>query len=267
MVPDERQAKSNRAQPAAEGCWATCLGDCGGGMTGEHRVSKGLFATDEIMVQGFHWCLDVPKKIGLASLVANILCKRHNNALSELDAAASDAFAVFREAVRLNHVRQRIKRQPMWNVQRLTIDGPRLERWFLKTLINVSFGGQWTIGPGSHMAGSVSCNLVEIAFGRRPFENGAGMYTIAAAGQQMVSEDRVTITPLTQGSNLNAARFNFRGYSIFLNLLPEVFGMHGDANLLHRNVTHNWRVQGRLSHAVLIGGWPDVSAKSANVSK
>ena len=224
-------------------------------MTGEHTVSEALFDTNEIMVQGFSWCLNAPKKIGLASLVANILCKKHNNRLSELDSAAKNAFDVFRQAVHLNHVRQKLKRQPAWNVKRFAIDGPRLERWFLKTLINIGFGGQWTIGRGTHMAGSVSCDLVETAFGCRSFENGAGMYTIARMGQQMVSEDRVNFTPLTQGNNLNAARFNFRGYSIFLNLLPQTFKMDGQSNLLYRQVTHKWQVHNRLSHVVSINGW------------
>jgi hypothetical protein len=247
--------EADKLQPAPKGCWALCLGDCGEGMTGEHLVSKSLFDTNEIIVQGFPWCLDTPKKIGLASLVANILCKKHNSALSELDTAASNASKVFREAVHLNHVRQKLKRQPAWNVKRYRIDGPRLERWFLKTLINISFGGQWTIGPGTHTAGCVSCDLVETAFGRRPFGIGAGMYTIAHMGQQVVSEDRVNFTPLTQDNNLNGARFNFRGHSIFLNLLPQTFKMDGQSNLWYRQVTHEWPVHNRLSHVVSINGW------------
>jgi hypothetical protein len=247
--------KLETTQPVATGCWAVSLGDCCQKISREHTVSQALFNTEKIMVQGFPWCLNEPKAIGLASLVAKILCEKHNNALSELDSAAKDAFDVFREAVRLNHVRQKLRRPPMWNIKRLAIDGPRLERWFLKTLINLSFGGQWTIGRGSHMAGSVSRDIVETAFGRRQFENGAGMYTIARAGQQMDSMDRVNFTPLTQGDNLNAARFNFRGLTFFLNLLPQQFKMDGDSHLLHRRVTHNWDVQGRLSHVVSINGW------------
>jgi hypothetical protein len=106
------------------------------------------------------------------------------------------------------------------------------------------------------VAGSVSCDLVEIAFGVRQFEEGAGMYTIARAGQQMDSMDRVNFMPLTQANNLNAARFNFRGLTFFLNLLPQQFKMDGDSHLLHRKVTHNWDVKGRLSHVVSIDGWP-----------
>jgi hypothetical protein len=118
----------NRTQPVAKGCWAACLGDCCPKISREHTISQGLFNTDEIMVQGFPWCLNKPKAIGLASLVAKILCQTHNNALSELDSEAKRAFDVFREAVRLNHVRQQLKRPSMWHVKRLTIDGPRLAK-------------------------------------------------------------------------------------------------------------------------------------------
>jgi len=45
-------------------------------------------------------CLKEPKKIGLSNLVAKILCKQHNNDLSDLDAAALNAFAAFCESIR-----------------------------------------------------------------------------------------------------------------------------------------------------------------------
>jgi hypothetical protein len=48
-------------------------------------VSRSLFISDEIMLQGFPWCSKEPKKIGIGSLVAKIFCEQHNHALSELD--------------------------------------------------------------------------------------------------------------------------------------------------------------------------------------
>lgn len=92
-------------EPVPKGCWAKCLGNCSQKMSREHTISQGLFNTDEIMVQGFPWCLNEPKCIGLANLVAKILCETHNNALNELDDGAKRAFDVFREAIRLNNVR------------------------------------------------------------------------------------------------------------------------------------------------------------------
>jgi len=242
-------------QPEPKGCWAAALGDCSKKMSREHTVSRSLFVSDEIMVQGFPWCSTEPKKIGLSSLVAKILCEKHNNGLSELDTAALDSFNVFRDCIRLNNVRGKLKRPPMWNVKRLTIDGPRLERWFLKTLINLSFGGEWTIGRGTHPVGTVAHGLVEVAFGIRQFQDGAGLYVSARRGENIDSFDRVSMTPLSYGHHLCAGRFNFRGFAFFLNLLPHRFQADGEANLLYRDVTHKWNVQGRLSHVISVKGW------------
>ena len=247
-----------KMQPEPKGCWAVTLGDCSKKMSREHTVSRSLFVSDEIMVQGFPWCSTEPKKIGLSSLVAKILCEKHNNGLSELDTAALDSFNVFRECIRLNNVRGKLKRPPMWNVKRLTIDGPRLERWFLKTLINLSFGGAWTIGRGTHPVGTVAQELVEVAFGIRQFQDGAGLYVSARTGENIDSFDRVGMTPLSYGHHLCAGRFNFRGFTFFLNLIPHKFEADGEANLLYRDVTHKWNVQGRLSHVISIKGWADL---------
>lgn len=239
-------------------CWASPLGDCCQKITREHVVSECLFNGDQITVQGFKWCLNEPKSIGLSNLVAKILCKNHNSGLSDVDSAALQAFKVFREAIRLNQVREKLKREPTcWNVKRMVIDGPRLERWFLKTLINLSFNGEWPIGADSHANGSPSRELVEIAFGLRQFANGAGLYVAGRAGEQIDSMDRVNFTPMTDNDNrLVAGRFNFRGYTFFLCLIPKMFDMLGDSHLLHQQVTLNCRVQERLSHVIQIKGWP-----------
>jgi hypothetical protein len=243
------------AQSAAVGCWAASLADCDQKITREHVVSQCLFESDEITVQGFHWCLKEPKIIGLSNLVAKILCKKHNSDLSEVDSAALNAFNVFRQAIHLNDVRAKIERTSIWNIKRFEIDGPRLELWFLKTLVNLSFGREWTIGAGSHPEGTVSEELVKIAFGMHKFGNGAGLYIVARAGDQIDSMDRVNFTPMTEGKNLVAGRFNFRGYTFFLSLLPQKFDKFGDSDLLYRDVTLNCRVQERLSHVIKIVGW------------
>jgi hypothetical protein len=236
-------------------CWAASLGDCDQKISREHTVSRSLFESEQIMVQGFTWCLNEPKSIGLSSLVAKILCKRHNSGLSDLDAAALQAFNVFREAIRLNQVRGKMRRPAAhWNVKRMVIDGPLLERWFLKTLINFSFGGEWPIG--STVKGVPSKELVEVAFGKRQFQNGAGLYLASRAGDQIDSMDLVNFTPMTDAeNNLGAGRFNFRGYTFFLCLVPEKFDMLGDSHLLYRETTLNCRVQERVSHIIKIEGW------------
>ncbi len=240
-----------------EGCWAAPLGDCADGISREHYISESLFkGDDQIVVQGFKWCLDEPKTIGLPNLVAKILCRRHNSSLSDLDTAALNAFNVFREAIRLQQVREKLRRPAAsWNVKQMVIDGPLLERWFLKTLINLSVGGEWPIGSHAEI-GKPSQDLVEIAFGKRDFEHGAGMYVAARAGEQIDSMDRVNFTPMTdEKGRLTAGRFNFRGYRFLLILLPVKYEMFGDSQLLYRETIINWSVQQRRSHRIVIKGW------------
>jgi hypothetical protein len=92
--------------------------------------------------------LEEPKTIGLSGLVAKILCRKHNSHLSGLDETALDTFDAFRESVRLNKVRTGL-RAKSWRNKLFVIDGARLERWFLKTLINLSVGSEWIVGSRS----------------------------------------------------------------------------------------------------------------------
>ena len=126
-------------------CWASPLADCGGKISREHLISQALFEEKSIVVKGLDWCSDEAKTIGLSSLVAKILCEKHNSSLSDLDSAALDAFDVLRETVRLNSVRGKLGSNH-WSIKRFVIDGKRLERWFLKTLINLSFKGRHSLG-------------------------------------------------------------------------------------------------------------------------
>lgn len=235
-------------------CWAASLGNCDQKISREHLVSQCLFDNDQIVVQGFRWC-PTPKAISLSGLVSKILCKKHNSDLSDLDSAALHAFNVFREGIRLNKAREKIKRPSVWHVKAFCIDGPRLERWFLKTLINVSYRGDIPIGTGNHPPGTPSSTLVEIAFGQRQFDNGGGLYVAGKSGEQVDSMDRVNCTTMTDGRKLVAGRFNFRGYRFLLNLLSERFKTLDDSDLLYRDVTINCQVQGRISHRIVLKGW------------
>jgi len=77
-------------------CWAAVLGNCGGGISGEHLVSKRLFRRKTVVVQGLPWNEKNPQSIGLNALTANILCRDHNSALSIVDDEGIAAFHAIR---------------------------------------------------------------------------------------------------------------------------------------------------------------------------
>jgi hypothetical protein len=187
----------------------------------------------------------------LQNLVSKILCKKHNSELSDLDSAALKAFDAIRESVRISSVRNG-KCAKSWRVVRFQLDGSRLERWFVKTLININYGGESFIGPDSRSTGFPSQELVEIAYGRSSFEDGAGLYVAGHAGENIDSMDRVNFMPQTDGQTLVAGVFNFRGYRFRLNLLRERFDMYGPSNLFHyRNAKLKFLVWGKKNRQIL----------------
>jgi hypothetical protein len=239
------------------GCWAACLEECDEKISREHTVSACLFESPEIVVQGFPWCLGKPRTVGLSSLVSKILCRKHNSMLTEVDSAALEALNIFRKLSDLNNARENIflRKGFHWTIRHFCIDGPLLERWFLKTLINVSVGRTLKIGPDATSAGMPSSELVQIAFGRRGFQEWAGMYTSGYPNQQIHSQEGFRITPVGREDYLTGARFQFRGYNFYLNLLPMKFHKDGVSDLIYRNATFKCVVRQKLSHVVRIRGW------------
>ncbi len=242
------------ANLAAIGCWAAALGECSKKISGEHLISKSLFDDDAVIVQGFTWCLEQPKTIGLSSLVGNILCRKHNSDLSCLDSVALETFNAFRESVKITNARKGLNTKS-WTLKRFVVNGASLERWFLKTLINLSFGGEWIIGMGSHPKGTPSKDLVETAFGLREFRDGSGLYLAGQSGDQIDSRDGITFTPKTSGRNLVVGAFQFRGFKFYLNLQAQKFDADGQIPLLYRDSQMKFQVpnsRGRqlLSHEI-----------------
>src|SRR5215213_5536976 len=115
-------------------CWAEALGGCDGGLSGEHLLSRGLFSGKNVLVQGSHWRTAKPKSIGLRSLIANILCRKHNSALSIADDEAIRAFRAIRLFEEILSGRKLLTDAADLKHD---VHGPILERWFIKTAINL----------------------------------------------------------------------------------------------------------------------------------
>lgn len=201
-----------------EGCWANCLGDCGGGITREHYVSECVFPNRLIFVQGLDFCLDRPKELRTESLTAKILCADHNKRLGDMvDWVAGDAFEKIRSFTAL-----RIQRGKFpgvnWAPTEFNIDARRLERWLLKTMINFSFGRQVIIGPGSGDAGAPPEDLVRIAFGLEQFGEGRGLYIAYRKDERFSLEDGFHYTAKVRGSNQLMAYFTLHSFRFYLNL-------------------------------------------------
>ena len=196
-------------------CWARCLGDCSDKLTREHIVTRSVFLGDTVKVEGFPWCEGKVKEIGLANLTAKVLCGGHNHALSDVDTSAAKAFADIRERDRLTNVRQKMK--PRLRSPRVfTLNGPMLERWFLKTLINICSAQEYPVGSLSALQGQPSDELVQIAFGSETFRGKAGLYSVVQVGQEVQSSDKLGFMSLIEKQYVAGGLFAFRGFRFLL---------------------------------------------------
>jgi hypothetical protein len=185
-------------------------------MSREHTITQAMFLDKEIEVSGMPWCADQPKKVGLASLTAKVLCRAHNSALSPVDEEAVRFAEAMRESFRLLVVRSRIK-QKYWTSKKFRVDGPRMERWFLKTLINATCHRGLLIGADSRDSGLPSKSLVEIAFGNQTFEPKAGLYGIYDPPGKKPTSDGISILVFNQPANrVLGAVFSFLGFRLLL---------------------------------------------------
>lgn len=226
-------------------CWAKNLGDCSSKISREHIVSAALWDGPAIVVEGFPWCDGEKKKIGLGSLTAKILCKKHNSDLSEVDSAGADAFRTLQRAVNLQEKRRK-ERPRKWKVVRFEIDGLRLERWFLKTLINVAVTSP---SPGTWADSDTSLKepprrFVEAAFGVSPLASPLGLYGAGTVGEEIVMSDSVGLYTLLDGEGgLVGGLFTFLGYRFFLNLrsgeVPNHFPLPSDAGFRETSVLYH----------------------------
>lgn len=232
-----------------EGCWAASLGDCRGKISREHYVSSCLFPSGKAIVKGFHWCREETKVIGIQSLTRNILCERHNNALSELDSAMLGFFNTLRESSKLTEIRSKL-RQTRWKLHHFEVNGALLERWLLKTLINISFGQNLRFGDTQEPPGVPPKDLVLITFGESEFVGFAGMYISVRLGEQLGGLEGVSITTFTERGALVVAEFTVCGIRFLLSLVQEEVHEFRGAQLSRKSINFLFRVPGPNSQMV-----------------
>lgn len=253
-------------------CWAAALGDCQGKLSREHSVSGGMWLGQSIYVHGLPWCRDEPKKVGLESMTVRHLCEGHNSSLSPVDRGGINAFKAIRAAAqfqnnRLRLVRDEVARLPWFRVQ-WSIDGPLLERWFLKTTINLLGANTanriWRL-PNSNEY-SPPDDLVLAAFGQSSLIRPAGLYAAGTTGEAVEFPERVTMTSL-HGEGVLAFAYTFGGLRFLLWLSAEpvpnrLTTNHSreeawrDSTLIYHVSRLKFLVQSRSSHFVDLA-WPE----------
>jgi len=189
-------------------CWASTLGDCCEGKSGEHYISKGVFGGETIAVRGFPWCPDEPCTIGISSAVANMLCGKHNSALSQFDDEATKLAAFLKE-------------KPLAAVS-VRLNGVLLEKWALKTFFNLGylrgFHGCKQVNPFQPPEG-----LVRYLYCNEPVADGIGLYLITGNDRKATRVGWHAIHDQGEPDKrkLYGMRFSFFGARFVVNIVPQ----------------------------------------------
>jgi hypothetical protein len=130
------------------------------------------------------------------NLTAKILCKRHNEALSPLDAEAGRFFSVLTAAL-VDLERKTLSRKPIFHL----ISGEALELWMLK----VACGSYFGVGSkdGKRLTENFAVDLAKVhrAFFEREWDPRAGLHFHGAVGTRITVSRDVVFSPLTSDSD------------------------------------------------------------------
>lgn len=198
-----------------EKCWAHLSGNCSEKISGEHLVSKGILEEmgGVIRVQGFNWCKDEPKEIGMNALQSNFLCVRHNNLLSNYDKEAINFFRI-PEAWQK---KSEFFKEKGFHIRKIPIkysfNGFLLERWFLKTMVNLVLVN---IDDKTVPFDKILPYLYE----GKKFETPYGFGFIVKSGDNISFNGNVDFRPFfNQEGVLCCGTFDFRGFTTVI-ILP-----------------------------------------------
>lgn len=174
-------------------------------MSKEHLISKSLFPEKNIYVAGFEWCKFSEKRIGINALQRKYLCAKHNNDLSPTDETAKNSITAFATGN-----------------SESPLNGPLLERWLVKTAVNLSIGGNDHIGCGMAESKPSWPNpyLLAVAFGNEVLSAKMGAYFLVPDRQYVYRANEILVSPISRDGCIGGFLFGLKGQFIFLNLYP-----------------------------------------------
>lgn len=211
-------------------CWASSLGDCAAGISGEHYISKGIFEAKSVTIRGLSWCRDKPIKIGIGSAVAKILCEKHNSALSKFD----------NEAANLSRfLEQNVLDKPL-NQTSIALNGRHLEKWALKTFLNLGY--MRALHPDQEKNLIPPNYLVDHIYRDAPIPEGVGLYFISGS---------ITNQDFNSGISWNVIRSQKKialGIHEVFGMVFILFGIRFAISTAHGRAEEKFRQMGKVGN-------------------
>ncbi|MBA4090098.1 MAG: hypothetical protein C0494_05830 [Sphingobium sp.] len=114
-------------------CYMRSTGDCSTTISGEHYISATILREfGNLRTSGLPWFGPGETQVGLNALRSNILCTRHNSALSPLDVEGRRMLVAIRDG--LDHIwKKSLSTKTLFRI----VSGEAFELWGLKTLMGL----------------------------------------------------------------------------------------------------------------------------------
>ena len=248
-------------------CWARVRGGCGHSSR-EHVVSAGVLRGELITIAGMSWCA-TPRTIPTEEAVARVLCEHHNVELSPVDTMGIAAMAAIDRASDLT--RERRRRVEMdWGTEVISIDGGGLERWVLKTALNLAALGE-VGGTKWHSREPLDQPpelLVRAAFGEAQLIQPMGLYALLPLHGKELGWRQITAIGLTHpDGGYTGHIFVLQNIRLMLwlsgdppgdvEMLDPISGKLEKCEVLYRPWRLEWRVDDwKYSHCLEFS-WPE----------
>src|SRR5215217_3245445 len=176
-------------------CLFASTNNCGGGISGDHIISAAILrriTTDKITISGTGFSRSV--SINSSSVKVKRLCRRHNTALSPLDAQAGRLFQAVQSA------EESLAGEVAPTRHLYLFEGFDIERWLLKTLLAAYHARVSNVVPGTHILPDYVMRLFE-----HPLAPPLGLYMpvrTGDGGQHQLTVVREASLNLITESNL-----------------------------------------------------------------
>ncbi len=176
-------------------CYLRDTCDCSEQISREHYMSAAVIAQlgKKIRITGLPWLqADKSLETTIPNLTAKILCKRHNEALSPLDAEAAHFFSTL-TAILADLDKTTASAKPRFHL----VSGDALELWMLKVACGLYFSVGSKGRKHTSETHSIDMSKVNRAFFDLVWEHRAGLYFSGAIGAKIDLKYEVGMSPLT----------------------------------------------------------------------
>jgi hypothetical protein len=175
--------------------------DCSANGSREHFVSRSvliLIGDRHVRIDGVPWLAQgETKALPIDALAANILCERHNAAMSPLDTMGGQFFGAVRSIYDDLGNRKTLSRKPQW----FLFSGEELELWLLKTAFGLYHSGTAAKERRRLREDQTIDPAIMGAFHGAPIMPPCGMYILKATEQYDGPRNVMNFAPLSSDNN------------------------------------------------------------------